>query len=827
MKRLIWLLTLNFISILAFAQSFKGFVVDDAGNPVPYAAIYLKEIKSGFTTDESGRFQTQLPAGQYTCDVSSLGFITLGFSFKMPGHDYEKKIVLAERVYSLPEVSVVKGKEDPAYAVMRKAIARASYYRTQIKGFTAGTYTKGTGKGTAIPAVLKLSKEIRKEAKELLGKLFLMEEQQIVTFTAPNIWSKRVLAYKSSFPEQMQVDMGLTTVNLYAPELFGKVSFLNPRAFSFYRFRLDGYFVENGQMINKIHVTPKRKDARLLEGDLFIVEDLWCVSAADVTYDGNGLKAKIKVICKEVQPTVFLPVSTTSSITIDMMGFKAEASYLAAVHYTDVKTDIEQIKEVAVKAKADIVVKNPTKHKFERPVGIVRENTKIDTLADAKDSLYWATVRSVPLRQEEFQSYQYKEGKILQNDSLSKNALRKPSVAGNVLKTFVFGKTFTSANKKTWLTLSDLFSYVPEYNFVDGFWLGAKLKMGVNLSPSSSLCFTPQFYYTTARKECIGQGTLTLDYAPRNRGSLSLSGGVMSVDYNGESGEYRLINALSSSLFGHNHMKFYENTFFTVDHAIEPFNGLLFSTSVSWQRRRMLDNNIHQSWFERKAEPNVPGNALFRPMPDNDLLKASFGLEYTPAHYYHMSAGKKVYEESRFPTFGLKYDRAFPMDGHRYLSSYHLMQFSAKQKIEFGMFNRFHWMVNAGTFWNAKNLQFPDFKHFASTDIWVTARTFDSGFSLLDNYVLSTNTRWAQANLSWYTPRLLLNRLPFLADKPFVEALHLRSVVVYDQQPYTELGYSVGLSNVARVGVFVGFERLKYHSVGLSISMPLLLLGGK
>lgn len=827
MKKFIWLLILNFITALSFAQSFKGSVVDDAGNPVPYAAIYLKEMKSGFTTDEHGLFQTQLPAGKYTCDVSSLGFITQSFFLKMPGHDYEKKIVLAERVYSLPEVSVVKGQEDPAYAVMRKAIARASFYRTQIKGFKAGTYLKGTGKGTAIPAVLKLSKEIRKEAKELLGKLFLMEEQQIVTFKAPNVWSKRVLAYKNSFPEQIQVDMGLTTVNLYAPEMFGKVSPLNPRAFSFYRFRLDGYFMENGQMINKIHVTPKREDSRLLEGDLFIVENLWCISAADVVYDGSGIKAKIKVICKEVQPAVFLPVSTTSSVSIDMMGFKAESSYLAAVHYTDVQTDIELKKEVVASVKADKVAKAPKKHKFERPVGMIRENTKIDTLADMKDSLYWATVRSVPLRQEEFQSYQYKEGKILQKDSLSKNNPRKPSVASNMMKAFVFGKTFTSANKKAWLTLSDLSSYIPEYNFVDGFWLGAKLKMGVNLSSSSSLRFTPQFYYTTARKDWVGQGDFTLNYAPRNHGRLSLSGGAMSVDYNGESGEYRLINALSSSLFGHNHVKFYENTFFTIDHGIEPFNGLLFSTSLSWQRRRMLDNSIHQSWFKRKAEPNIPGNTFFRPMPDNDLLKASFGLMFTPAHYYHMSDGKKVYEDSRFPTFGLKYDRAFPMSSSRYLTSYHLLQFSAEQKIEFGMFNRLHWSVNTGTFWNAKNLQFPDFKHFASTDIGVTSRSFDSGFNLLDNYVLSTNTRWAQANLSWYTPRLLLKHLPFLASKPFDEALHLRSVIIYKQQPYTELGYSVGFSNMARIGVFVGFERLKYHSAGISFSLPLLLFDDK
>lgn len=337
MKRSIAFALICSFTISLWAQTFKGRVVDLAGNPIPYAALYLKELKTGFTTDDNGCFQTSLPAGQYTCEVSSLGFISQTFTFQMLNRDYEKDIVLAERTYSLPEVNITKGNEDPAYAVMRKAIARAPYYRTQIKSYTAGTYLKGTGKGTAIPAVLKLSKEVRKDAKEWLGKLFVLEQQQIVNFTAPNVWNNKVLANKNSFPEEIGVDMGITTINLYTPELFGKVSPLNKNAFSYYRFKLDACFVEEGQMINKIRVIPKKDDSRLLEGDLFIVEDLWCISAADVNVRATGLKAKIKITCKEVQSSVFLPVSITTSSTIDIMGFKAEASYLAAIHYREVK----------------------------------------------------------------------------------------------------------------------------------------------------------------------------------------------------------------------------------------------------------------------------------------------------------------------------------------------------------------------------------------------------------------------------------------------------------------------------------------------------------
>ena len=389
------------------------------------------------------------------------------------------------------------------------------------------------------------------------------------------------------------------------------------------------------------------------------------------------------------------------------------------------------------------------------------------------------------------------------------------------------GKTYRTSDKKAWIGWKGLPSYVSEYNFVDGFWLGAKFETGLKLSEASTLRFTPSAYYTTARKAVAGQSELSLSYAPRRRGYMELSSGVLSADYNGESGESRLINTVASSFFGRNDVKLYEKRFLSFQNKIELANSLLLSTSLSWQRRQMLENHIHRSWFKKEAEANIPDSRAFYPMPENELLKASFALEYTPAHYYRMYRGKKVYEESRYPTFTLRYDRAFPLKGSLPSPSYHLAEFSARQSIEFGMFNTLNWAVNAGTFWNKSGMQFPDFKHFATTGLPVTERSFDTGFSLLDNYAYSTNTRWVQANMSWYTLYLLLKFLPFLKKKNLDEALHLRTLVGYDRRPYSEIGYSIGFMKLARLGVFLGFDSLKYRSAGVSVSIPLSTFAGE
>lgn len=860
MKRYLGLLLLCFLGLSVFAQTFRGRIMDKAGNPIPYASLYLKELKSGFTTDDNGSFQTALKPGLYTCEVSSLGYAGQTIALQMPAGNLEKNIILSEQVYALREVSVVKGAEDPAYVVMRKAIANAPYYRIQVRGFTAGTYLKGTGKMKSIPAILKLSKEVRTESKKVLGKLFVMEEQRLVTFKAPSTWDNQVKAYTNSFPEEFRVNIGLTTIKFYEPTIFGKVSPLSPGAFSYYRFKLEGCYSEGEYLINKIKVIPKKDNPQLVSGYLYIVEGFWCVSAAELSIHMGGLKGTVKVTCKEVQPSVFLATSTSMSCTIDMMGFSAEASYLAAVHYTKVEvTDrnqkvapaiadtpqptqkqrklVKQIEELT--SKEDLSMREAYKlsklmtksieesdsmrpaHKFERRTVQRIFNVKTDSLADQKDSLYWGAIRSVPLRPEEIQSYVHKEKLIAKKDTIHAKDSTNQSLAGKIAHTLFVGDTFRTKNKKAWITLRGLPSYVPDYNFVDGFWLGGKFTTGIQLSDASRLKLTPSLYYTTARKSLVGQGELSLDYALHRRGSLILSGGKVSADYNEESGESRLINAFASAFFGRNDMKLYDKQFLSVRNKIELANGLLFSSSLTWQEREMLENHISKSWFKKEAEPNVPNNETFRLMPRNELLKASFTLEYTPAHYYRMFEGRKVYENSRYPTFLFRYDRAFPLDGSLPSPSYHLTELSVQQHIEFGMFNQLVWGVNAGAFWDPDQMQFPDYKHFATTRFPVTERSFVSGFSLLDNYAYSTATRWAQMNLSWYTPYLLLKHLPFLKKNMLDEALHLRSLAVYGRLPYSELGYSIGFSVIARVGVFVGFDCLKYRSTGVSLTIPL------
>ena len=530
MKRILLIIALNFITLALCAQIFSGKVANKSGEGIPYAALYFKELMQGFTTDENGLFSIPLSAGTYSCEVTSLGYMPMQVNIDMTAGSIHRDIILQERVYTLREVNINSKAEDPAYAVMRKAIAFAPRNLHRVQSYQADMYLKGSGRLDAIPSILKISKEIREISKKYTGKVFLLEEQREITYHSPNTWEGKVLAYSNTFPEEVRVEIGISTINFYQPQLMGKISPLSPGAFSYYRYRLEDCYVEGEQLINKIKVIPRNDNPQLLSGDLYIVDGCWCIAAASLQLQMTGAKMDIQVTCKEIKPDVYLPVSVSMESQFSLMGLKASAGYLAAIQYHDVmlsssnvsntqSTQIEVVQKPSKQEaklekllnKEDITIREAyylnklmeqasrpdslsSTHKYERVSARRQSRLTTDSLASTKDSLYWLAVRSVPLKPEEQASYDFKRELTLNKDSSIVQKSTKNQRVSNVLNTAINGHTFESKDKKSWLAMHDLFSYVPEYNQVDGWWVGAKVSMGYRFSQATSLSFTPSVY---------------------------------------------------------------------------------------------------------------------------------------------------------------------------------------------------------------------------------------------------------------------------------------------------------------------------------------------
>ena len=267
------------------AQMLRGKIVTGNGEAVPYAAIYIRERTQGIAADDRGEFQTTLPQGAYTLEISSMGFEKQLYPV-MVDTDTTIQIQMQAMVYTLPEVVVTNSKEDPAYAIMRKAIAKAPYYLHYVKSFQAEMYTKESVKVIKIPRLVGNMK-VEQTGKRLMDysdKLYLVEAHREIDFSTPNIYNIKEIAISSTAPKEIYGGSPslMTTTSIYAPRIHEWVSPLAPDAFTYYRYKFESISEDGELWVNKIRFIPQKKNHLLAEGWIYIVEGTWHVMHADL-----------------------------------------------------------------------------------------------------------------------------------------------------------------------------------------------------------------------------------------------------------------------------------------------------------------------------------------------------------------------------------------------------------------------------------------------------------------------------------------------------------------------------------------------------------------
>ena len=149
----------------------SGQVIDEQGEPIPFANVIFKNTHIGTACDENGKFSLFSQKNYTTVEVSSVGFTTK--EVKLKGHDTEKlKIVLAiEELEALvfvekPKKNLSK-KENPAYPILQKIWAnKHKNILTQTKAYQYKRYeTVELGLNNLDSVFLK--KALQSEYKEI------------------------------------------------------------------------------------------------------------------------------------------------------------------------------------------------------------------------------------------------------------------------------------------------------------------------------------------------------------------------------------------------------------------------------------------------------------------------------------------------------------------------------------------------------------------------------------------------------------------------------------------------------------------------------------
>jgi len=829
------------------AQHLQGEVVDSNGRPVPFATAYIREAAAGIVADEAGRFISHLSRGSYTGEFSALGYEKSVVPFTVSGGDDRLRVVLKETAYTLREVVVRAGGEDPAYAIMRRAIANAPRHRYQVRSYTADVYIKGSVKTGKLPGIGSVNIDGRNvKIKTFSNKTFLMESQNEVRFTAPNRFDQRVVALSSTVPAELDDDDAAATAlttNVYDPEIMGCVSPLASGAFSYYRFRLDGIMHEGEHVINKSRVIPKRRDSRLVDGWIYILDNTWSLQHVDFSVRRPGVTVSNRIAFHEVRTNVWLPTAYDIQIHLNVMGVKADGRYYSSVRYRNVtanelpttvyipplptvpgakksltkrqaKTQ-RKLEELA--AKEELTTRDAYRmarlmqqaaedekegHRPERqPLDSMVHITR-DSLALLRDTAYWSAIRTQPLQPDEVVSYQRRDSfRAVVRSEQTRDSIQRRSWVGWLGTGLVGGQL--RLGERSSLNYDGLLRAVPEYNFVDGFWIGQRLTFSYR-HPSSgrSLRITPAAYYATARRTGIYQFDATFRYAPMRQGVLTLSASDATEDYAGEYATARLINSLASLLFAENASRLYRRQAVGLTHRIDVAKGLHVLAGLHVERRRALANATSFSFFGGRPAENIPDGFALPVMPDHTAWIADVRVTYTPRRPYYLRKGEKYYVETHRPTFLLRYRGGLPLGGSE-SADFSMLSAGVTQRIPIGIFHSFRYGVEGGFFLSARRLHLPDRRHFTSAPLHVSDRPMSATFQLLNPYAYAADTRWLQLHADFTSSYLLLKQLPFLQPFPFDEALHLHTLLQPGHR-HIEAGYSLGHSDIGRAGLFVG-----------------------
>lgn len=794
------------VSLSIQAQNFKGRITDQKGEPLYGSFVYIKEVNQGLACNDDGYYQTTIPDGHYTVEYKCLGYRQIDRVVVIKKNEITTiDISLEESPFTLDEITV-SAKEDPAYAIMRKAIEKAPTYADAAKEYKTDAYIKVNAE------LLKTSSFIDMIAKKGEGvqlsdfkdQLFMQESFNEIHFTAPDKYEQTVKAFSSSIPDNMNPKgaMGLMTSSLYRPKMGMFVSPLKPKAFSYYKFRYEGFIEEDEQNINKIKVEPKFKDPILFEGYIYIADNTWHIHSAELATNAFGVKQDYKISYQELDTNLYLPITYIMDADINFLGIGAAMNYHASLTYKDIIVDKEIVKENSNK-------KQNKKRNFEIAARDSLYTIKSDSLANKRDSTYWKNIRVVPLDNREITSLLKKDSVQIHLDS-TRRAYNNKTFAWEDL---ISGGQIGGDSSKFTFNYNGLMRglLLHEYNFVDGLWMGQSFSLKTKVRKKNELEIAPYLYYTLSRKRLVGGGDLNLSYAPMRLGKLNISGGSVSEDYN-PNGIHRFNNFSSSLIKGKNYSFLYQKNFISATNSIDISNGLRLLSHFEIANRHGLSNHTDYTWGKKsKISENILPNDRF------NKVEYRLGLNYTPYAYYTMRDGVKNYVKYTSPTFFIQFQHTLPtINGQR--EQFYKLYGGLGQYIKLNEFSSLDYLIEGGSFLGNKNyIHFADFQHFNTSDVMINLKSPFSSFMLLDNYTASTNRYWMRTNINYTNQYLLLKRLPFLQGKMFSETLHLKNLYTPDMKLYTEAGYSINVTHLVNAGAFVSFKKGKYQEFGFRL----------
>lgn len=769
------------VSSTAMAQfQISGKITETNGEPVPFASIYIKNTTKGVSANADGVYKFTTEKGTITLIFKAIGFKTVERSLVVNNNIVANQVLGIES-YSLNSVTVRSDAEDPAYAIIRKAVRERKKHLNEVNAFSTDVYIKGLQKLVSAPKKF-LGFDIQKELEldsSRKGILYLSESQSTFSFQRPNnikeeMVSSKVSGRNNAFSYNKASDMIINFYENLVLEGSGlsSRSFVSPiadNALFYYNYKLLGTTEENGVTINKIQVTPRRNNDPAFRGVVYIADDSWRLMGTNLYLtESAGINfvdtLNISQEFNKVEST-YLPHNMKFQFKGHILAFKFEGYYVSIFSNYNIRP-------------------NFPKNYF------TAEILKITKAVNKKDSLYWMNNRPIPLTEEEKNDYHKKDSIALLKTT--KHYLDSLENANNKfgLGKFIFaGHNFNNRYDKRYIHLDGLLSSV-SFNTVEG----VSLKYGVNftkvLEEQRSFSIRPQVRYGFSNRIFTANVSGSYLYDRLKRASITATFGSSIDDLNQYGTMSARSNAINTLLFETNLAKLYKKEFATISTTRELADGLHASVSVNYSKNYTLENTNTFTFRDLKNKEFTSNNP-FTPTTETPLFPTyssfniSASLAYTIGQKYVTTPYSKRYEESRFPRFLLNYRKGIKgIFGSEV--DYDLLNFEVYQeRIRAGLLGYMSFVVGAGKFLNNTAVFYPDRKHFRGNNSTIFPPNLRK-FRFLDFYQYSTNREYVEVHFEHNFAGFILNKIPLVRKLKLEEIVGVNYLTQPSKRNYKE-----------------------------------------
>ena len=122
-----------FIVLQVSAQQISGKITGPDGRPLPFASITLKNSGKGVTANEDGKYVMPLTPGDYTIIAQYVGYTRVEKNVVVKNQSQIIDFNLSPLSNDLTNVIISTNEEDPAYEIIRHAIAKRKDYQNERK----------------------------------------------------------------------------------------------------------------------------------------------------------------------------------------------------------------------------------------------------------------------------------------------------------------------------------------------------------------------------------------------------------------------------------------------------------------------------------------------------------------------------------------------------------------------------------------------------------------------------------------------------------------------------------------------------------------------